>query len=105
MVQALSSKNEFDEKIKGTDKLVVVDFFATWCGPCRVIAPKVAAFAEEFKNVEFYKIDVDEVSDVAQELTIKAMPTFVLFKGGERITEVVGANPGALKTAIETHNK
>lgn len=66
-----------------------------------MIAPKVVAFAKEFPQARFYKIDVDELSEVAQELGIRAMPTFMLFKNGEKVEEVVGANEKALKAAIE----
>jgi thioredoxin 1 len=66
-------------------------------GPCRLIAPKVIAFSQDYPNVDFYKVDVDEVNDVAAELGVRAMPTFFLFKNGEKIGEVVGANPNALK--------
>ena len=60
-------------------------------------------FSEEFTKAAFYKLDVDDVPDVAQELGIRAMPTFLIFKGGEKVSEVVGANPAALKTAIKGH--
>lgn len=58
-------------------------------------------FSDEFTGAHFVKIDVDEVPDVAQELGIRAMPTFVVFKNGEKIQEVVGANPKALEAAIK----
>merc|ERR1712223_1496403 len=58
-------------------KLVVIDFFATWCGPCKMIAPKIEQMAGEMVNVVFLKVDVDEAEDVAQEYNISAMPTFV----------------------------
>ena len=58
-------------------------------------------FSDAYPNARFYKIDVDEVPDVAQELGIRAMPTFVLFKNGEKVGEVVGANPKALEAAIQ----
>ena len=58
-------------------------------------------YSDEYPNVYFIKLDVDEVPDVAQELGIRAMPTFIIFKGGEKVGEVVGANPPALKAAIE----
>lgn len=58
-------------------------------------------FSDEFKDARFYKLDVDEVPEVAQELAVRAMPTFLLFKNGEKVGEVVGANPAALKTAIQ----
>lgn len=54
--------------------------------------------------MRFYKIDVDELPDVAQELGIRAMPTFLVFKDGEKVGEVVGANPNAIKAAIEKHS-
>lgn len=60
-------------------------------------------FSSTFPNARFYKLDVDEVPDVAQELGIRAMPTFILFKDGEKVQEVVGANPKALETAIRAH--
>jgi thiol-disulfide isomerase/thioredoxin len=58
-------------------------------------------FSDEFPSIHFAKIDVDEVPDVAQELGIRAMPTFLIFKDGEKVQEVVGANPQALKAAID----
>jgi thioredoxin 1 len=61
-------------------------------------------FSEKFTDAKFYKIDVDEVPDVAQELGIRAMPTFLVFKNGEKVAEVVGANPKALEAAIQQHS-
>jgi thioredoxin 1 len=105
-VHNLADKSSFDSRVvKGSEgRLVVLDCFATWCGPCKVIAPEVVKFSEseEFKDkVDFYKIDVDEAPDVAQELGIRAMPTFVLFKNGEKVKEVVGADKRALHAAIK----
>jgi len=99
-VHNLSSKKDWDEALKG-DQLVVLDCFATWCGPCKVIAPQVVKFSDKYPSAKFYKLDVDDVPDVAQELGIRAMPTFLLFKKGEKVGEVVGANPKALEAAIE----
>ncbi|KAK7206532.1 thioredoxin [Myxozyma melibiosi] len=100
MIKDIKSLDEFRSAI-GEDKISVIDFYATWCGPCKVIAPKVHAFSEEFtEGIAFYKIDVDEVADVAAEVGVRAMPTFMLFKNGQKIKEVVGANPPALKSAI-----
>lgn len=80
---------------------LVIDCFATWCGPCKVIAPHVVTFAKTYPNVRFYKLDVDELADVAQELGITAMPTFVVYRNGERLEGVRGANVGALEAAIK----
>jgi len=99
-VHNVANKVEFDSAIKD-NKVVVLDAFATWCGPCKVIAPQVAKFSEEYTGAHFIKLDVDEVPDVAQELGIRAMPTFLVFKNGEKINEVVGANPKSLLAAIE----
>ncbi|KIV93989.1 thioredoxin [Exophiala mesophila] len=105
-VNPIHSKSSFNTSVVSApaERLVVLDCFATWCGPCKVIAPEVAKFSEseEFKDkVDFYKVDVDEVPDVAQELGVRAMPTFMLFKGGEKVGEVVGADKRALRAAIE----
>lgn len=102
-VHNVSNKSEFDTALADGGKLVVLDCFATWCGPCKVIAPQVVKFSNEYPDAKFLKVDVDEVPDLAQELGIKAMPTFVLFKNKERIAEVVGANPMALEAAIKQH--
>ncbi|CAL3968344.1 unnamed protein product [Diplocarpon coronariae] len=99
-VHNLASKAEFAAALKD-HKIVVLDAFATWCGPCKLIAPQVVKFSDEFPNAHFTKLDVDEVPDVAQELGIRAMPTFIVFKDGEKFKEIVGANPQALKLAIQ----
>lgn len=69
-----------------------------------MIAPKVAQFEADFTDVDFYKVDVDEVTDVAGELGVRAMPTFYFFKKGEKAGEVVGANPAALKVFLYTRS-
>ncbi|KAI5847445.1 thioredoxin [Tricharina praecox] len=85
-------------------KLVVIDFFAVWCGPCRVIAPKVDAFSNDYaEKASFYKLDVDEHQQIAAELEVRAMPTFLFFKDGKKVSEVVGANPSALKAALDKY--
>ncbi|XP_076902058.1 thioredoxin H1-like [Bidens hawaiensis] len=92
------------EKHKGSQKLVVVDFTASWCGPCRVIAPILADFAKKMPHVAFLKVDIDEVESVAQEYSIEAMPTFLFFKNGEVIDKVVGAKKDDLHACIVKHS-
>ncbi|CAO3643139.1 unnamed protein product [Cunninghamella blakesleeana] len=88
----VTSKQQFDELINGSVP-VIVDFYADWCGPCKLIAPKFAKAAEEFKGkVIFAKVNVDDVGDVAQACSIRAMPTFIAYKNGAKAGEVVGAN-------------
>jgi len=100
VVHNIGNKEEFSAALKA-HKLTVVDAFATWCGPCKVIAPQVVKYSEEFPDVHFTKIDVDDCPEVAQELGIRAMPTFLIFKGEEKVAEVVGANQKALEAAIK----
>ncbi|PSS16628.1 hypothetical protein M430DRAFT_28390 [Amorphotheca resinae ATCC 22711] len=100
-VHNIANKAEFESAIKD-NKIVVLDAFATWCGPCKVIAPQVVTFSEKFTGAHFVKLDVDEVPDVAQDLGIRAMPTFIIFKDAEKVNEIVGANPKALEAAIES---
>ncbi|KAI8139911.1 thioredoxin [Fennellomyces sp. T-0311] len=94
------SLQEFNALIS-ENKNVVIDFHATWCGPCKLIAPKFKKFAAENPNATYCKIDVDEVPDVAAELSIRAMPTFIFFKDGQKVDEVVGANAAKIEQAIK----
>ncbi|XP_027350483.1 thioredoxin H2 [Abrus precatorius] len=90
-------------ELKDSPKLVVIDFSASWCGPCKFIEPAIHAMADTFTEVEFIKIDVDELSGVAQEFGVQAMPTFVLTKRGKEIDRVVGAKKDELEKKIEKH--
>ncbi|KAI0789461.1 thioredoxin [Abortiporus biennis] len=102
-VTVISSLAQFKELIEG-DKPVVIDFWATWCGPCKVISPIFEKLSEQFPNVTFAKVDVDEQGDISQEVGIRAMPTFILFKNGNKVKDLVGANPGALQVSIIHHS-
>ena len=99
MTKNLRSKSEFDNALSEKG-LVVLDCMATWCSPCKVIAPHVVKMSNNFPAARFYKLDVDEVPDVAQELGVRAMPTFIVFKDGEKVGEVVGANQKALEALV-----
>ncbi|KAL8286512.1 hypothetical protein RQP46_004529 [Phenoliferia psychrophenolica] len=102
MVKQIESLAEFKELIGG-DKVIVIDFWATWCGPCKVISPVFEKLADAFPALGFYKVDVDTQEEIAAEVGIKAMPTFQFYKGGEKIGSVVGADPNKLKAAIALH--
>ncbi|KXH45197.1 thioredoxin [Colletotrichum simmondsii] len=103
VVHNVRNAEEWKATLKDND-VVLLDCFATWCGPCKAIAPILAQESEKPENqgIHFVKIDVDEVPDVSQELGIRAMPTFMFFKKAEKDQEIVGANPPALKKAIAT---
>lgn len=99
MVAEIKSQKEFAYLI-AEDKVTVVDFHATWCGPCKEIAPFVDKLSKDFEDANFVKVDVDEVSDVAAECGVRTIPTFMIFRNGEKVSEVAGANPAALKAAV-----
>ncbi|KAL3296689.1 putative thioredoxin [Colletotrichum asianum] len=104
VVHNVKSKEEFNAKLADPKTpLIILDAFATWCGPCKAIAPILANLSntEAHTGLHFVKIDVDEVPDLSQDLGIRAMPTFLIFKNGEKVEEVVGANPNALTAAVK----
>lgn len=85
------------------DKLIVIDFYADWCGPCKMIAPKIEAFEKEFEDVLFAKVNVDENEDTSTECDIKAMPTFQFMKNNKKVDEITGANEVKIKETIMKH--
>jgi len=101
MVHSVKDKADFDTQLKdaGT-RLVVVDFYATWCGPCKMIAPKLDEMSKELMDVVFLKVDVDDNEEVASEYSISCMPTFIFIKNGEKVSEFSGANAEKLKELI-----
>ncbi|CAK7562498.1 MAG: Thioredoxin-like protein 1 [Sporothrix epigloea] len=101
-VSQITSAAQFDSLLK-TSKVVVADFFATWCGPCKMIAPvfeKIATQLGRKDAVTFVKIDTDQQKDIASKYSIRAMPTFLLFRDGNEIERVQGADPRKLETLV-----
>ncbi|KAK1241143.1 hypothetical protein MKX08_001117 [Trichoderma sp. CBMAI-0020] len=105
-IHFVKTAEEYKQVIKAQDK-VIVDCFATWCGPCKAIAPILEKASEEaeFKDkVHFVKFDVDELPELSQELGIRAMPTFLFYKDGQKVDELVGANPPMLLQNLKKLN-
>ncbi|KDP38568.1 hypothetical protein JCGZ_04493 [Jatropha curcas] len=95
--------NEQLEKGKESKTLIVVDFTATWCGPCRFITPILQDLAKKMPHVTFLKVDVDELRTVAEDWAVEAMPTFMFLKEGKIVDKVVGAKKEELQMTIVKH--
>ncbi|KAI9222377.1 PITH domain-containing protein [Blastocladiella britannica] len=102
MVKVINSAQEFQQTI-AQSTLTVVDFHAVWCGPCKMIAPFVDALSDKYKASTFCKVDVDQLKDVAAACGVSAMPTFQLFRSGNKVGEMRGANPQQLEMLVRQH--
>lgn len=103
-VVQVSSKYDLENRLKSAgSKLVVIDFFATWCGPCKMIAPELERMAKDFPNVVFLKVDVDQNGDVSRSYGVAAMPTFVFLKNHREVSRVQGADSYSLRSTIQRY--
>ena len=107
-VYHITSSEEFNRLVQDNPgKLVVIDFSATWCMPCKMIAPMFEEMANpsgEFGNVLFVKIDVDEVPDLAEKYQVQAMPTFLFMKDNKEVDRFSGASVEKLRQTLVTHS-
>ena len=93
MAQVISS-NEFNNLVQNAEGIAVVDFFATWCGPCKMLAPVFQEVGNELDGkAKFYKIDIDASLDIARQFSVSTVPTVIIFRNGEPIERLVGFMP------------
>ena len=90
------STADFENNVLDADGRVLIDFFATWCGPCRMIAPAIEEIAEEKAGeLAVYKVDIDQSPELASRYGIRGVPTLMVFEGGKPVGQIVGAQPKA----------
>lgn len=87
------TKDTFDKEVLGSEKPVLVDFWAPWCGPCRMVSPIIDEIAEEREDIKVCKINVDEEPDLANRYQVMSIPTLMVFKDGELVKQSQGARP------------
>ncbi|KAG5041867.1 hypothetical protein AAZX31_03G001600 [Glycine max] len=106
-VQVITTKESWDQKLEQArrdSKIVIANFSATWCGPCKMIAPYYCELSEKYPSIMFLLVDVDELADFSTLWDIKATPTFFFLKDGKEVDKLVGANKPELEKKIVVIN-
>jgi thioredoxin 1 len=102
----IKNEDEFNTQVLESDKVTIVDFWAPWCGPCKMFSPVFERVSEDVSDVKFVKVNVDEVGEVAQKYQVMSIPTILLIKGGEVVAEKAGAlSDDDLKAWISDNSK
>jgi len=92
LITDIQTTDEFESKVLQSTKISVVDFWAEWCGPCRAIGPIIEELSDEYKDINFFKINVDKLQIISSKYTVFAIPTLIIFKGEEVLTRIQGAS-------------
>jgi ubiquitin-large subunit ribosomal protein L40e len=102
-VKVVEEQSEFDSLV--SSGITIVDFGASWCPPCRMIAPVFSGMEAEFSTLQFLKVDVDDAGEIAETYSISSMPTFILIKNGAEVERFEGADEGALRRLLTKHSQ
>lgn len=101
MAEIKLTKENFHEEVKNTDKPMLIDFWASWCGPCRMLSPIIEEIANEYADtIKVGKVNVDEEPELAQAFGVSAIPMLVVIKNGEVVNTTVGYQPKASILAL-----
>ncbi|MCL1935771.1 MAG: thioredoxin [Defluviitaleaceae bacterium] len=92
MVQKIGKEN-FEKSVNNPEKTVIVDFYADWCGPCKMLAPVLDELSAENDDIEIFKLNVDDEPDLAKRFGVSSIPTLISFKEGEELKRIKGAYP------------
>lgn len=99
------NSNEFKNEVLNSSDIVLVDFFAEWCGPCKMIAPALEELSSELQGkAKILKLDIDKSGDIAEQFKVMAVPTLIIFKKGKAVDKIVGFQPkNVLKDKLENY--
>lgn len=103
MVEHITN-DQFEKKVLNSDSAVIVDFYADWCGPCKRLAPIFEELSSEVEGVSFFKVNVEDESELAAKFSVQSIPTLIIFKDGEPADRIMGLMPKEeLKSAISQY--
>ncbi len=100
----LSNLDKFNDLVSNNEKLIVIDFTASWCGPCKRIAPQYIQFSEKMPNIIFCKVDINKAESIAKNFNIKSIPTFIFIKKGKIIDRFGGSDMSRVYSLCQKYN-